>query len=330
SSRIRLARNLSGIPFPHFMSDADAAKVMCSVKTAVENEELIRQVGTLEFNDLTELTATERQILVEKHLISPHHAESTKSRAVILAPDESVSIMINEEDHLRIQYLQPGLELEETWKQADKIDDLLEQTLDYSFSEKRGYLTACPTNVGTGLRASVMLHLPGLVVSKQIGQIVGAISQLGLAVRGYYGEGTEAYGNLFQISNQVTLGQTEPEIVENLLSVTNQIVNQERSSREIIFRDNRLLLEDRIYRAIGIMRYARMITSQEALKNISDMRLGIELGLLKGLTFERINELVIITRPAFLVKKAGQELESEERDVLRANIIRENLSDIKI
>ncbi len=329
SSRIRLARNLKGIPFPHFMSDADAANVIHAVRIAAENTELVKQVGAVEFTDLAELSSTERQILVEKHLISPHHAENIKSRAVILAPDESVSIMINEEDHLRIQCLQPGLELEETWKQADKIDDLLELTLDYSFSEKRGYLTACPTNVGTGLRASVMLHLPGLVVSKQIGQIVGAISQLGLAVRGYYGEGTEAYGNLFQISNQVTLGQIESEIVENLLSVTNQIVNQERSSREIIFRDNRQLLEDRIYRAIGTMRYARMITSQEALKNISDMRLGIELGLLKGLTFEKINELIILTRPAFLIKKAGQEMEAGERDVLRANIIREKLSEIK-
>lgn len=330
SSRMRLARNLNGIPFSHFMTEEDAAKVVHAVKLALDSKDLAKQIGTLEYTDLVELTPTERQILVEKHLISPQHADSTTYRAVVLSPDESVSIMINEEDHLRIQCFQPGLELEKTWKQADEIDDLLELILDYSFCEKRGYLTACPTNVGTGLRASVMLHLPGLVMSKQIGQIVGAISQLGLAVRGYYGEGTEAYGNLFQISNQVTLGQTEQEIVENLLSVTNQIVNQERASRDIVFRDNRQLLEDRIYRAIGTMRYARMMTSEEVLKNVSDMRLGVELGLLKGLTFERIHELIILTRPAFLIKKAGKELDNVVQDVFRADIIREKLSDIKI
>lgn len=330
SSRVRLARNVAGMPFPHFMSEEDTDKVLHAVKLAVNNKELVKQVGTMEFVDLSELTDTERQILVEKHLISPQHIENPLNRAVVITPDESVSIMVNEEDHLRIQCLLPGLQLDETWQLANNLDDLLELTLDYSFCERRGYLTACPTNVGTGLRASVMLHLPGLVMTKQIGHIVNTISQLGLAVRGYYGEGTEAYGNLFQFSNQVTMGQTEQEIVKNLLAVTNQIVTQERSSRDTVFRDNRLRLEDRIYRSIGTMSYARMITSEEALRNISDMRLGVELGIIKGVTFECINELVILTRPAFLIKKAGRELEPGERDILRADIIREKLSDVKI
>ena len=330
SSRIRLARNIGGYPFPHFMQEGDADKVFQSVKLAVSDSGLIKDVGALEFTDLTELTKTERQILVEKHLISPQHIEKPLHRAVVIAPDESVSIMVNEEDHLRIQCLLPGLQLEEAWALAEKLDDLLEKNLDYSFCEKRGYLTSCPTNVGTGLRASVMLHLPCLVMAKQLSKIVNAISQLGLAVRGYYGEGTEAYGSLFQVSNQVTMGQTEEEIVKNLLTVTKQIVSQERATREIVLKDNRALMEDKVYRAYGIMRYARITTSQEALNNISDVRLGVELEILQGLTFGIINELMILTRPAFLVKKAGRSLNPEERDTYRAQIIREKLSETEI
>lgn len=330
SSRIRLARNLIGLPFPHFMSDADARKVIGAVQTAISQKSMIKKMGQLEFSEISKLSSIEREILVEKHLVSPHHIENPVNRAVIIASDETVSIMVNEEDHLRIQCILSGLQIEETWNLADKIDDLLEQVLDFSFCEKRGYLTSCPTNVGTGLRASVMLHLPGLVMAKQVAQIVHAMSQIGLVVRGYYGEGTEASGNLFQISNQVTIGQTEAEIVKNLTAVTNQIVTQERSTREAVYRDNRQFLEDRIYRALGTMRYARMVSSREALKNISDIRLGVELGILKGLTFDRINELIILTRAAFLMVRAAQQLTSEEINFLRADVIREKLSDIKI
>ncbi len=330
SSRIRLARNISGYPFPHFMSEEEAGEVLHAVKLAVSSKEIEKVIGALEFTELNELTAVERQILVEKHLVSPQHIENPVNRAVVITPDESVSIMVNEEDHLRIQCLLPGLQLEETWSLADKIDDLLEKTLDYSFSEKRGYLTSCPTNVGTGLRASVMMHLPCLVMTKQVGKIVNTISHLGLAVRGYYGEGTEAYGNFFQVSNQVTMGQTEEEIVKNLVTVSKQIVSQERTIREVIFKESKPYLEDRIYRAFGNMNYARMMTSEEALKNISDFRLGIELGVLKGLTYDLVNELIILTRPAFLMKKAGRNLTPEERDSLRALLIREKLSKVRI
>lgn len=327
SSRIRLARNISEYAFPHFMSAEQAGQVIHAVRLAVSREEMVKEMGPFEFVDLAELTPIERQILVEKHLVSLQHIENPVNRAVVLAPDESVSIMVNEEDHLRIQCLQPGLQLEETWQLADKLDDLLEQTLNYSFCEKKGYLTSCPTNVGTGIRASVMLHLPGLVMTKQVGKMVHAVSQLGLAVRGYYGEGTEAYGNLFQISNQVTMGQAEEEIIKNLLVVTKQVVTQERSAREVMYKDNRLYLEDKVYRAYGTMRYARMMNSREALQRISDLRLGVELGVFKSLSYDLINELIILTRPAFLVKKAGRDLSEVERDSFRAEIIRRRLPD---
>lgn len=330
SSRIRLARNISGYPFPHFIKETEAEQVFHAVRLAISDQELVDQVGKLEFTNLAELTDNERMILVEKHLVSPQHIENPQNRAVVITSDESLSIMVNEEDHLRIQCLQPGLQLEETWAMADKIDDLLEKNLDYSFCEKRGYLTSCPTNVGTGLRASVMLHLPCLVMGKQVGKIMHTISQLGLAVRGYYGEGTEAHGNLFQVSNQVTMGQTEEEIVKNLLTVTKQIAAQERVTREAVLHDNRSFLEDKIHRAFGIMRHARMMTTREALNNISDLRLGVELGILKGLTYGQINELILLSTPAFLSKAAGHSLKTEERDWLRAETIRKQLTQIQV
>lgn len=326
SSRIRLARNLKDYPFPHFMSEEQADQILQGVRTAVLQDEAVEKTGRPEFILLSELTATERQILVEKHLISPHHIKDPVNRAVVLVADESVSIMVNEEDHLRIQCLLPGLQLEEAWNLANETDDILENKLDYSFCEKKGYLTSCPTNVGTGLRASVMLHLPCMVMTKQVGKVVAAIAQLGLAVRGYYGEGTEAYGNIFQVSNQVTMGHTEEEIVKNLLTVTRRIAAQERATREKVYKDNQSVLEDRIFRSYGVMSHARVMTSQEALKNISNIRLGVELGVLKNINFAQINELIILTRPAFLIQKAGKDLNAEERDLLRAEIIREKIT----
>ncbi|MDT3699902.1 MAG: protein arginine kinase [Thermincola sp.] len=330
SSRVRLARNICGYPFPHFIKEKEAEQVFQAVQLAVSDQELKSVAGELEFTNLAELTDNERMILVEKHLVSPQHIDNPQNRAVVISEDESVSIMVNEEDHLRIQCLQPGLQLEETWALADKIDDLLEKSLDYSFCEKRGYLTSCPTNVGTGLRASVMLHLPCLVMGKQVGKIVHAIAQLGLAVRGYYGEGTEAHGNLFQVSNQVTMGQTEEEIVKNLLTVTQKVVAQERAIRETVIKDNLKFFEDKIYRAFGIMSNARLMTSKEALKNISDLRLGVQLGMLQGLTYGLINELIMLSTPAFLSKAAGRTLNTEERDWFRAETVRKQLTNIQI
>jgi protein arginine kinase len=262
---------------------------------------------------------------VEKHLISPNHAEESRNGAVILSHNEGISIMVNEEDHLRIQCLFPGLQLNEAWELASRIDDIFESRLDYAYDEKRGYLTSCPTNVGTGIRASVMLHLPGLVLTQQIGRIVHAITQVGLAVRGIYGEGSEALGNLFQISNQITLGQSEEEIIANLRNVVRQIIEHERGARQKLVAESRGRIHDRVSRSFGILAHAYVMDSKEAAQRLSDVRLGIDLGYLKGISPHVINELVVMTQPGFLQQYAGGKLSPEERDLRRAELIREKL-----
>lgn len=327
SSRIRVARNLSHFAFPHMLSVDKAQEVVHAVGLALENKELRAASGHLELINMSELSPVERQILVEKHLISPDLLQDHEKKAVALREDEITSAMINEEDHLRIQCILPGLQLEPAWEQVDKLDDGLEKTLEYAFSEKLGYLTACPTNVGTGLRASVMVHLPGLVYTDQIKNVLATVSKLGLTVRGLYGEGTEAAGNLFQISNQVTLGHTENEIIQNLVSITRQLLQQERTSREALYKERREQLEDRIGRSYGILRHARIISSDEAMKRFSDVRLGIDLGIIKDVTPQLITELMVLTRPAFLIKMAGKDIPTFERDVSRATIIRQKLNE---
>ncbi|MDN5293473.1 MAG: protein arginine kinase [Eubacteriales bacterium] len=325
SSRVRLARNLEDIPFPHLMNEDQASRVLHGVRLAATTPEVYRELGPMEFVMLEELSPLERQILVEKHLVSPQFVQEPRYRAVVVSEDEAVSIMVNEEDHLRIQVILPGLQLEEAYRLAEKTDDLLEGTLNFAFDERRGYLTACPTNVGTGLRASVMVHLPALVLTNQIGNVINAVTKLGMAVRGFYGEGTEALGNLFQISNQVTLGPSEEEIISNLLGVTRQIIAQERSTREYLYRENRQAVEDRVWRSYGLLKHARIITSEETMRLLSDVRLGVALGVVPGLTQRQINELMVITRPAFLQKVHGGEMNPYERDLLRAQVIREKL-----
>lgn len=326
SSRIRVARNLSHFAFPHMLSVDKADEVIHAVSLALENKELKFTSGRLEVSRMSELSPVERQILVEKHLISPDLLQDYEKKAVALRDDEVISIMINEEDHLRVQCILPGLQLESAWEQVDKLDDGLEKTLNYAFSEQLGYLTACPTNVGTGLRASVMVHLPGLVHTDQIKNVLATVSKLGLTVRGLYGEGTEAAGNLFQISNQVTLGHTEMEIIQNLVSVTKQLLEQERTAREALYRDRREQLEDRIGRSYGILKHARLISSDEAMKRFSDVRLGIDLKIIKNVKPQLITELMVLTRPAFLIKMAGKDISAYERDVSRAKLIREKLN----
>lgn len=329
SSRVRLARNLKEYPFPHALNEPQSGEVLEVVRAAADNHELKKLTGTLNFVKLDELEPTERHILVEKHLISPQHAENVKNRAVMLSDNEALSIMVNEEDHLRIQTLFPAFQLLEALDMANRVDDILEKTLDYSFCEQRGYLTACPTNVGTGLRGSVMLHLPGLVMGGHINNIITAISQLGLVVRGYYGEGTKALGQLFQVSNQITLGQSEEDIVKNIISVTRQIISQERAARKSLCENNSDRLEDKIFKSFGILSYARMLTSEEALNMLSDLRLGAALGLLKNLSQQDINELIVMIRPAFLQKMTEREMSPKERDLKRARIIRSKLEKIK-
>jgi len=326
SSRLRVARNLTNLPFPHLLTQEQAEQVIGKVNAAIEKKSLKEKTGALELVRMSALTPVERQILVEKHLISPDLLEDYQKKAVVVRDDEVLSIMINEEDHLRIQCLLPGLQLEEAWELVDRLDDELEATLDYAFDERLGYLTACPTNVGTGMRASVMLHLPGLVLVKQIKSVLAAVAKLGLTVRGLYGEGTEASGNLFQVSNQVTLGLTEEDIITNLLSVARQLINQERSAREALGRENREQLEDRVGRAYGLLKHARLMSSEEAMRLLSDLRLGIDLGFIKNVPANLVNELIVLIRPAFLMKTLGKEMNSFERDAYRTQLIRRKLS----
>ncbi|NLB73090.1 MAG: protein arginine kinase, partial [Firmicutes bacterium] len=305
SSRVRLARNLGNIPFPNQASQADLARVTEKVEKAVsQGPELSR----LEVMRLSEAPVLDRHILAEKHLISPQHAEGRENCLAIISEDESVSVMVNEEDHIRIQTLLPGLQLGEAYQLADNVDDLLESKLDYAFDEQIGYITACPTNVGTGLRVSIMVHLPALVVTGQVRAVLSAVSNLGIAVRGLYGEGTEASGNMFQLSNQVTLGRSEQELIENLHAVTMQVIEQERATRKKLILEMPEQLEDRVQRAYGILCHARLMTSQEALKLLSDAKLGVELQLISGVDGETLNELMVITQPAYLQKLAGQGL----------------------
>jgi protein arginine kinase len=322
SSRVRVARNLAGMPFPHLLDPQKSMEVIDLIKAAVENKEAADLIGNLEFSLLNDLFPIDRQILVDKHLISPDLLNNFQYKAVAISDDEAVSVMINEEDHLRIQCLLSGLRLKEAWTIVNNVDDGLEKSLDYAFSEKLGYLTSCPTNAGTGLRASVMLHLIGLKITNQLGGVFNAISKLGLTVRGLYGEGTEAMGDLFQISNQITLGQSEEEIINNLVSMTRQILTQEQASRQALYRERREAIEDRVYRAYGILKHARILSLEETMRILSDLRLGIEMKIITGVQDKLLNELMVKIRPAFLIKTAGRELPKNQMDIARAQLVR--------
>ncbi|MFO7246678.1 MAG: protein arginine kinase [Bacillota bacterium] len=323
SSRVRLARNLADTAFPPRLSAAAAAGVVERVQAALPSlsSALNRRFALFPLKGMSRL---DRQVLVEKHLISPLLAKNDAA-AVVLSEDETVSIMVNEEDHLRIQVLMPGLQLEEAWRLADAADDALSRVLNFAYSDDQGYLTTCPTNLGTGMRVSVMMHLPGLVLSQQAGRLLGALPKLGAVVRGMYGEGSEAKGNLFQISNQVTLGQTERELTDNLSSIARQLVEQERSARERLYREMRWQLEDRVCRAYGILTNARLISSDEALRLLSDLRLGIDLNILPHVPPQVFSDLVVATRVGFLQKAASRQLTPQERDLRRATLIRQRL-----
>lgn len=322
SSRVRFARNLKNVPFPHLLSDSEAKKIVSDVYlTLKENPVLSRQI---ELYNMSELTPVQKTMLSEMHLISMDLSNSEKG-AVIVNQDETINIMINEEDHLRIQVMLPGLQLDEALKEIDRIDDLLEEKLDFAFDEKIGYLTACPTNVGTGMRASVMMHLPALTMMDKTGQIFSTISQLGLVVRGIYGEGSQAKGNLYQISNQITLGKSEEDIIQNVVSVARQIIMSERKTRQNLSGEARLRLEDKILRSYGILTNAKLVSSQEALSYISDVRLGVDMGIIKDLSPSVLNELFIMTGPAYIQEMSKNATTPMERDLYRANFIREKM-----
>lgn len=323
-SRVRLARNLEGIPFPQVASEEQQSTVLETVEKAVKAGKG-DGVGHLEFIRLGAISPLERQLLVERHLVSPQHAQNPRNRAVVLRGDEAVSVMVNEEDHLRIQTLFPGLQLMEAWSLCNRVDDFFEAGIDYAVSERRGYLTACPTNVGTGMRVSCMFHLPGLAMTDQVQTVMGAVAKFGLAVRGLYGEGTEVLGNLYQLSNQITLGHSEQEVIKHLENVAAQVIVQERNARGHILETARLQVEDRVWRSYGLLANARLLTSHEAMQMLSDVRLGIDAGLIKGLPSRILQELLVMIRPAHLQKIMGRELGAPERDLHRATLVRERI-----
>jgi protein arginine kinase len=324
SSRIRFARNLDEYNFPTLFTNGEAEAVIETIMERVNNSSL-SSGSKLELINMDEIPPLQKRVLVEKHLISPHLAENSLHGACLLSDNEEISIMLNEEDHLRIQCLFPGFQLTEALEAANEIDDWLEEHVNYAFDEKFGYLTSCPTNAGTGLRASVMMHLPGLVLTQQMNRIVPAINQLGLVVRGIYGEGSEALGNIFQISNQITLGKSEEDIVDDLKSVVSQIISQERSAREALAKTSDIQLEDRVFRSYGILANSRIIETKEAAQCLSDLRLGIDMGYIKNISKSILNELMILTQPGFLQQYAGGPLQPDERDIRRAALIRERL-----
>lgn len=325
SSRIRLARNLKKLAMPAFQKEADGFTVLEKVKKAAGNI-FRRGKKKLYFYNLQEIPPLERQILLEKHLISPEHCEDGVNKGLLLNEDEAISIMINEEDHLRLQVFFPGLQLEEAWKFTDQLDDALEEELEYAFDDKIGYLTACPTNVGTGLRASVMLHVPALAWTQQAGRVLSSLGQLGFTARGLYGEGTEATGNLYQISNQITLGQTEMDIIQNLTTLALQIVEKEENTRKWLLKERPLQIKDRVGRAFGILQHAAVLSSHEALNYLSDVRLGVDLGLLNGeLEKDNLSEMMVLAQPAFIQKYIGRIMEAEERDGVRAQLFAKKL-----
>jgi len=274
------------------------------------------------------LGALDKQILVERHLISREHAAKSSGSGLVLNREESFCVMINEEDHLRMQALRPGLQLRQAWGAIDHLDSELEKKLDYAFDNELGYLTACPTNLGTGIRVSAMLHLPGLVLGEQINPIIQSVNKLGLAVRGLYGEGTEALGNVFQVSNQMTLGETETTIVERLEKVLAQIIEHEENARQTLLEKKPKVVFNHIGRAYGILANAHSISSKETMNLLSLMRLGVDMGLFPGAERSLVDELFILTQPAHLQKQFSDKLSAEERDLLRADMVRERLKNV--
>lgn len=321
STRIRLARNIKGLPFPSRMTAKQKQDLNDRVKNAVlENKAL----GDYKYMDMGRLSVTELSSLVERHLISPEFAKEPQGRGLMLSSDESVSIMICEEDHIRIQVMKAGLALSEGYEIADKIDTYLDSRLTFAFNERLGYLTECPTNLGTGLRASVMLHLPALESCGGVDRLAATVSKIGLTMRGTFGEGTSAKGAMYQLSNQVTLGISERTAIGNLHSITMQTIAQERTARSSFDAD---ALEDAVFRAYGLLKFARSLSSSEFMDLISKVRLGISMGILKSVKMKTAEELIIDASPATMQLNAGKALDAKERDHLRAKIVRERLTE---
>lgn len=326
SSRVRLARNLDRRPFTHGAGSPLLREIRDEVHAALDGCPSLK--GSLYF-DMDDTAEGDRALLAERRLISREMAKNNQHRALVVMPSEDLAVMVNEEDHLRVQSFEPGLRLQEAYDRINALDGEIDERLCYAYSEELGYLTACPTNVGTGLRVSAMVHLPGLVHNKDIGQVLEGLRSIRITVRGIYGEGSDIIGNFFQVSNSITLGLSEEDTVKNLEGHVRKVLEFEKKARGVLVRKARSLLEDKIWRAYGILKSARLVTSKEAMSLISAVRLGIGLGIITDLKLSVLNEMFIMIQPMHLQRLHDRTMKAEERDRARADYIRERLTDAK-
>jgi protein arginine kinase len=322
SSRVRLARNLADYPFIRRCTGLDRAAIEKTLREKIDQVPGLHDASYIDVNSLDEV---DRQFLVERQLISREHAESDGARGVIIDSREQFSLMINEEDHLRIQVMHSGLDLHCAWEEINRMDDLIEEHITYAFHDRFGYLTACPTNVGTGLRVSVMLHLPALVITQQIEKVFRSLQKINLAVRGLYGEGSQAMGDFYQVSNQITLGKSELELIDQVSDVAPALIDYERKARQFLIKEGRNDLHDRVSRAYGVLCTAQTISSEETMQLLSSVRMGVNLGLIDDVEIPTVNKLFIHTQPAHLQKLRGTELTTADRNVERANYLQRHL-----
>jgi protein arginine kinase len=327
SSRVRLARNLRDHAFPGWAGEKERERLCLEATEACRKVPRLADAAVLDMAGLGEL---DRELLKERHLISVEFAERREGSALVLSRDEHIAIMVNEEDHLRMQAIAPGLCLQETWREIDSVDTEMEKHLRYAHSPTLGYLTACPTNVGTGLRASVMVHLAGLRLTGDFDRAMKGLTRLGLAVRGLFGEGSEAYGGMVQVSNQSTLGESEQAILERLLGIVQDLVVHERNARARLVERNRIVALDQVSRALAILKHARLISSMEAVELLSMLRLGVDLKLVAGVSEAGINEMLLMTQPGHLQMHFGRKLDLKERDRMRAEFVAERLRDADV
>ncbi len=327
SSRVRLARNIEGQLFPHRMSPEDKEKLIDSVKETIDSSSFKKSVGEMKLSKMDELSGLDREFLLEKHLISPNMLDQYHNRGLVLGLDESISILINEEDHLRIQSFFSGLNLQDAFIIADKVDDALEKFYSYAYHEKYGYITSCPTNIGTGVRFSVMMHLPALSMTGGLKEVQRSLKHDGFVIRGFFGEGSEGYGSLYQISNQFTIGVKEEDIMIGLEKRINDILIKEKESREHLFKQKKYEMQDMIYRAFGNIKYSVLLTAKEGMNNVSLIRLGLERGMPfeVDINYQQLNNLIVLAQNAGLQSYFGKMMSTEERNRMRPRLFKEIL-----
>jgi len=327
SSRVRLARNVENLLFPHSMTAEDKDKLIDSIGETIDSSSFKKEAGDMKLLKLDELSGLDREFLLEKHLISPNMLDNYHNRGIVLGLDESISILINEEDHIRIQSFFSGLNLEDAFVIADKVDDALEKFFSFAYHEKYGYLTSCPTNIGTGIRFSVMMHLPALSMTGGLKEIQTSLKKDGFVIRGFFGEGSEGYGSLYQISNQFTIGVKEDEIMLSLEKRINDIIDKEKTSRERLFKQKPYVMQDMIYRAYGNLRYSVLLTTKEGMNNVSLIRLGVERGLVfdEVIDYKQLNSLIVLAQPAGLQSYFGKSMSPDDRERLRPRLFKEIL-----